>query len=102
MVRAGARAWSVVVWWQDPASIGAGQLDDGAAVGRFEHVAVERILGIADRDLAPVDTEDRVPAPRLLEVVGRDHDPAPLPRQRRDQLFERLGRGPVKARERLV
>ena len=30
--------------------------------------------GGADRDLAPVDAEDRVPAPRLLEVVGGDDD----------------------------
>ena len=69
-------------WWCGGriASAGAGDLDDRAAVGGFEHLAVERLRGRPDGDLAAVDAEDRVPAPRLLEVVGGDRrSPCPSP-----------------------
>ena len=50
----------------------AGQLDDLAAVGALEHVARERLVGRAERDLAAVEAQHAVPAPRLLDVVRGD------------------------------
>ena len=59
----------------------AGDLDDGAAVGRLEHGEIVKHSGRrAAGDLAPVDTEDEVAGTRLLEVMGGKDDPPPLSR----------------------
>src|SRR5215211_2857917 len=87
---------------EDGAVLGAGQLDDRAAVGGFEDIESERLLGRSRRDLAAVEAEDAVGAARLLEVVGSDHQRPPLAGQLADQGFEALGAGPVEAGEGLV
>src|SRR5689334_20811065 len=85
----------VMVGGQDGAAAAVGKLDDRAAVGRFEHRDVERLGRSADGDLAAVDTEHGVPAPGLLEVVGRHRDRVAFAGELGDQRFQALGGGPV-------
>jgi hypothetical protein len=92
----------VVVWGEDGAGARAGQLDDRAAVGRFEDRDVQRRLRRAGGDLAAVEAEHLVGAAGLLEVVGGDDDGAALVGQRPDQRFQALGAGAVEAGEGLV
>src|SRR6476660_9028196 len=80
----------------------AGNLDYLATVGRFQHGPVESRTGRPGGDLAPVEAEDRVPAPCLLEVVSGDDDPPALRGEVGDQGLEQLGAGPVEPGERLI
>src|SRR5690242_9152147 len=91
----------MVVRGQDRAAA-AGDLDDRPAVGRFQHRAIEHPGGWADGDLAAIEAEDRVPAARLLEVVGGDDDAVAFSSQGRDQLLQALGGWPVEAGEGLI
>ena len=52
-------------WWagQDPDVVAARDLDDRPGVGRLQHLAVEDLVRRAERDLAAVEAEHRVPAP---------------------------------------
>ena len=54
----------------------AGEHHDRAAVGRSSDVARQRLGRRPERDLAPVQTQNEVPGPRLLHVVRRDQHAA--------------------------
>ena len=82
--------------------LGARERDDLRAVGLLEHRPGQRLGRRAERDLAPVEAEDAVPAARLLEVVRRDQDAAALASQLVEKAFEQVGARLVDARERLV
>src|SRR5215213_2170280 len=62
----------MVVSWQENAFAGCRDCHDGAAIGRGERFARQRLFGCAERNLAPVQAEDQVPRPGLLDVVRRD------------------------------
>src|SRR5437016_3247567 len=79
--------------------LGSGDLDDRPGVGLLEYLTVEDLIRRAEGDLAVVQAEDGIPAPRLNQVVGRDHDPASLGGKLRDQRLEPSGGGDSQARE---
>src|SRR5436190_23423703 len=77
-------------------------LDDRPGIGRLQNLPVEDVAWPAEGDLALVQAEDCIPAPRLVEVVRGDDDAAPLRRQLGDQGLEALGGRDVEPGEGLI
>ena len=78
---------------QDRRAAGPGDLDDRAAVGGLERPRGQHLVGRPEGDLAAVEAEHRVPAARLLEVVGGDRRSPDPPRRARRSVLPALGAG---------